>query len=367
MRTWVVTALRTVVLLTFAGAAGWLAVLHPGPGAVPAGDTDGHTADARVVEVGRFRCDGTSGGGAADCATVTVETAGGAAAAFTLADPAGLYRDGRRVVVDVDGDGRPTALLELHRSGGLAAIFVAFAVAVVAVAGRRGARSLVGLAVSVGCLLFIVVPALSSGGPVVTTAAAGGAITAVAAMYLTHGFGADTDVAVCATILTLAVAAVAATVAVDLAALTGATVPEAEALLAAGHTGLPGLLTAAILIGALGAVDDLTVSQTVVVRELAAADPGMPRTQLAAAALRVGREHLAATVNTLVFAYAGAALPLMLLLGYGWVAQITSEALAAELVRALAASVSLTVAMPAATLIAVAVTVAGHSSAAHRN
>jgi uncharacterized membrane protein len=125
---------------------------------------------------------------------------------------------------------------------------------------------------------------------------------------------------------------------------------------------LHGLLLAGIIIGSLGVLDDVTVTQAATVTELAHANPELTRLQLYRAATRVGRAHIASTVNTIVLAYAGASLPLLLLLtadsrGVGEI--VTSEFLAQEIVRSIVATLGLIAAVPITTGLAALVTTAG--------
>lgn len=106
------------------------------------------------------------------------------------------------------------------------------------------------------------------------------------------------------------------------------------------------------MIGALGALDDVTVTQASAVWALGAADPGMSVRELFAAGMRIGRDHVASAVNTLVLAYAGAALPLLLLftVAAGGVTQVlTSQDVATEIVRTLVGSIGLVAAVPVTT------------------
>jgi uncharacterized membrane protein len=115
-----------------------------------------------------------------------------------------------------------------------------------------------------------------------------------------------------------------------------------------------GLLLAGLVIGALGVLDDVTITQTAAVAEVHAADPSLSRARLLAAGLRVGRDHVAATVNTLVLAYAGAALPLLLLTlsGGGFGQVLTGELLATEVVRTLVGAIGIVAAVPVTTALA---------------
>jgi hypothetical protein len=127
---------------------------------------------------------------------------------------------------------------------------------------------------------------------------------------------------------------------------------------------LHGLLLAGIIIGSLGVLDDVTVTQAATVAELAEANPTLPRLRLYQAATRVGRAHIAAVVNTIVLAYAGASLPLLLLIltaGRGVSETLTSEFVAQEIVRSTVATIGLVAAVPVTTALATLIT-AGHGA-----
>jgi hypothetical protein len=175
-------------------------------------------------------------------------------------------------------------------------------------------------------------------------------------LYLSHGVGPKTTAAVVATALALGLTAALSIAFVAASSLTGLASEEAQfANFAVGGLSLQGLLLAGIIIGGLGVLDDVTMSQASLVAELHQANPTAGMAALVAGALRVGRDHIAATVNTLFLAYAGAALPLLILFvtgqdSLGTVA--TTEVVAVEVVRALCGSVGLIAAVPLTTVLA---------------
>jgi hypothetical protein len=175
-------------------------------------------------------------------------------------------------------------------------------------------------------------------------------------LYLSHGIGRKTTAAVVGTALALGLTAALAIAFVAAASLTGLASEEAlSANFAVGGLSLRGLLLAGIIIGGLGVLDDVTMSQASLVAELHHANPTAGMAALVTRALRVGRDHIAATVNTLFLAYAGAALPLLILFvtgqdSLGTVA--TTEIVAVEVVRALCGSVGLIAAVPLTTVLA---------------
>ncbi|HSO51429.1 MAG TPA: YibE/F family protein [Actinomycetes bacterium] len=176
-------------------------------------------------------------------------------------------------------------------------------------------------------------------------------------LYLAHGPGRKTTAAVVGTALALVLTAALTAGFVELTSLTGLASDEAlNASFQVGGISLRGLLLAGIIIGGLGVLDDVTVSQASLVFELRRANPAAGFSELTRGALAVGRDHISATVNTLFLAYAGASLPLLVLFvsggeGLGTVA--TAEAVAVEVVRTLCGSVGLVAAVPLTTLLAV--------------
>jgi uncharacterized membrane protein len=230
-----------------------------------------------------------------------------------------------------------------------------FAAIVVWLGRLRGLSALAGLVLSVAVLLAYIVPAILSGRSPELVALTGGVLIAVIALYLAHGIKFMTHVAAIGTLLSLGLTVVLAAVVTGLADFSGLVSEEASFLMVIGDFDLRGLLLAGIVLGALGALDDVTVTQASAVWEVAAANEALDHRQLFAAGLRVGRDHVASSVNTLLLAYAGAAMPLMLLFGLsgqrlGIVAN--SEVVAVEIVRTLVGSVGLVAAVPITTWLA---------------
>jgi uncharacterized membrane protein len=234
------------------------------------------------------------------------------------------------------------------------------ALAVVGFARWRGLAALAGLAVTFGVLLFFVLPAIMTGQPPLLIAVVGSATIMFVVLYLTHGVSVRTSVAVLGTLASLVLTGVLGALAASVTHLTGYGSEEASSLGIFFHNvDLHGLLLAGIIIGSLGVLDDVTVTQAATVAELSAANPTMSRLRLYQAASRVGRAHIASVVNTIVLAYAGASLPLLVLIvgsGRGVSETLTSEFVAQEIVRSLVATLGLVVAVPITTALAALVT-----------
>ncbi|MFF8813663.1 YibE/F family protein [Streptomyces pactum] len=243
-----------------------------------------------------------------------------------------------------------------------------FALAVVAVGRLRGVFALVALAISFGVLTTFILPAILQGSNPLVVAVIGGSAIMLIALYMCHGLTARTSVAVLGTLVSLLLIGVLGSVFIGWAALTGNTDDQTGLV----HGLYPdieirGLLLAGVIIGSLGVLDDVTVTQTSAVWELKDADPTAGWRKLYASAMRIGRDHIASVVNTLVLAYAGASLPLLLLFSIadsGVATVATSELVAEEIVRTLVGSIGLVASVPVTTALAALVVSADRSPAA---
>jgi uncharacterized membrane protein len=259
---------------------------------------------------------------------------------------------------DATADGRAYAVTEHQRSAPMLWM-LALAVAAILLFGRwRGVSSLAGLAVSFAILLLFVIPAILQGSSPLLVAVVGSSAIMFAALYLTHGVNVHTSVAVAGTLLSLVLTGVLGVVFTSLMRLTGVSGDDSSYLSATqGDIDLRGLLLAGIVIGALGVLDDVTVTQAMTVAEMSSG--GRPsRLQLYRSAIRVGRAHVASAVNTIVLAYAGASLPLLLVIAAGTqpVSELlTSEFLAQEILRSAVGTIGLVASVPITTGLAVLV------------
>jgi len=270
------------------------------------------------------------------------------------------YQIGDEVVVSLSlgPDSTFVAVSDRYRVPLFAALLGAFALAVVVVGGWRGLRSLLALALTLGVVAKIVVPLLLAGWEPVSLAVGAGAAVTLATILLTEGVRPASLAAAGGTFAALALTAGLAAVVNGLAQFTEFQGSEAAVFLQSmGLSGLDlsGLLLAAVIFGALGVLDDVTVTQAAAVHELAEADPEASRSLLVARAMNVGRSHIAATVNTLVLAYLGASLPLLVLFAAGGADPLliaSGETVAVEIVRAVVGSIGIVAAVPLTTLIA---------------
>jgi uncharacterized membrane protein len=301
-----------------------------------------------------------------DCGVATLALAGGpdAGSNVTVPLPSGAgaptaIKAGDRLTVRYDPEsvsGQAYTIIDHERGRSLWLFAAAFVLAVVAFGRWRGLASLAGLGVTFAVLLLFIVPAILGGRPPLLVAVVGAAAITLTVLYLTHGLTSTTTVAVAGTVAALTLTGLLAAAATGLAALTGVTDEDALYLaIRYGQVNMHGLLIAGIIIGALGVLDDITVTQATTVEELARAQPDIGVRDLYRAAARVGRAHIASVINTIILAYAGASLPILLLIADAGqpVGQIlTNPDVATEIVRSIVGTVGLIAAVPITTLLA---------------
>jgi uncharacterized membrane protein len=256
---------------------------------------------------------------------------------------------------------------DFQRRTPLVALALLFAVVVVAVARWRGLAALIGLAITWVVLLWFVLPAVLDGESPLAVALVGSSVMMLFVLYLTGGFNARTTTALLGTLGSLGLTGALASVFVTASHLSGLASEEGVYLqTVGGRVNLSGVILAGIVIGALGALNDVTVTQASAVWELHAVNPNLRARALFRSAMRIGRDHIASTVDTLVLAYVGASLPLFIIftLADRRVGDIlTSEVVAAEVVRTLVGSIGLVASVPLTTGLAAVVVASGRNGA----
>ena len=257
-------------------------------------------------------------------------------------------------------------MLDPDRRVPLVTLAAVCALAVILLGGWRGAFALVGLLATLLVLFLFVVPAIMKGHDPLLVSLVGSVAIAYAALYLSHGVNDRTTIALLGTLGGLLCAAGFATAFMGLTHITGFATEEALFVSVLGsNIDIRGLILGGMMIGALGAIDDMTVTQASAVGELRAVDPRISDRRLLRAGMRIGRDHVASTVNTLVLAYAGASLPLFILFVLSDQPAATvanGEIVATEIVRTLVGSIGLVASVPITTWLAVR---AGRASVEH--
>jgi uncharacterized membrane protein len=269
------------------------------------------------------------------------------------------YTQGQQVVLSYAPNAPKNlqySVSDVERGFPLALLAGIFAVTVVVVGRLHGVMALVALVISFAVLTQFILPAILRGDDPLLVAVVGASAIMLVALYLCHGLNARTSVAVLGTLCSLSLIGILGSVFISWAYLTGNT-SEETGLIHAFYPNIQmqGLLLAGFIVGSLGVLDDVTVTQTSAVWELKDADPNASWRSLYGAGMRIGRDHIASVVNTLILAYAGAALPLLLLFSIarsGVLRVASSELVAEEIVRTLIGSIGLVASVPLTTALA---------------
>lgn len=270
------------------------------------------------------------------------------------------YQVGDRVVVtrEQTPNGDLFYIADFVRTPALGLVFGLFVLVVVAVSGWHGLRSLVGLASSFVVIFWFILPYIERGIDPIVVAIVGAGFIMLITFYLSHGFHRKTTLAVAGTFLALISTGLLSLLFIYFARLTGFATEEAVFLQVVKGSAFnaQGLMLAGIIIGTLGVLDDITLSQASVVQELVQANPKLTSRQLFLQAMNVGKDHIASLVNTLVLVYTGSSLPLLLLFQDSRITTLSLlnyEIIAEEIVRTLVGSMGLVLAVPITTFLAV--------------
>ena len=366
-------SLLTIVVLAIAAAAlAGVFALWPDPDDVPRGENpyagEGvSTVNGEVVQVDPFDCN--SGGEGpdqqpsvpGDCARV-IATTDGQRAVFNL-DP-GRYAAGievgddvRMVRIQPAGQSASYEFLDFRRGMPLMALAIAFAVLVVFVARLRGLFALVGIGVALLALTKFMLPAMLAGESPLPVAIVGSTVIMIAVLYLAHGVSIRTTSALFGTLAGIGMTAAIGLVSTGWTNLSGVGTEDDQTLIATVPAlDLSGVVAATMVIAGLGVLNDVTVTQASAVWELRALRPAADRVAVFTSAMRIGRDHIASSVYTLVFAYAGSAMTVLLLItAYqrGLAEVATTEEIGQEIVRTLVGAIGLVLAVPITTALAV--------------
>ena len=364
-------AIRVFAAVTIAIAvatAVGMAILWPGDTASGVGESIVVDSEAATVErVTEFSCQSL---GTDTCSRVTARLDSGPDKGTTTSfqigvgglDPEVNVGDEVRLVENAVAPGVESvrgqrySLSDFERRRPMLVLALLFAGLVVIFARLRGLLSLVGLAVSLAVVLVFMVPAILDGKSPLAVAVVGSFAVMLTTIALAHGTGAKSLAAMIGTALSLVVTIALAVLFVDLTHLTGLS-SEESLFLQTSETGLSldGLLLAGMVVAALGVLDDVTISQSSTVLALRGANPDQGFRELFGRAMSVGRDHVSATVNTLVLAYVGASLPLLLIFSSSTLSisdALNLELIAKEVVATLVGSIGLITAVPITTALA---------------
>jgi len=255
-------------------------------------------------------------------------------------------------------DGREFySVLEPYRTPWLAVFVTLFILCVLIFGGWQGARGLISLGASLLFIFYLLLPGMLAGYSPILVSLMVASLIIILGSYITHGFNKTTTAAVFGMLITILITGVLAYVAVNVTKLTGFASEEAVYLNfnTRGALNFSGLLLGGILIGLLGVLYDAAISQAISVEELHRVGPHLPRRFILKRAMRIGREHIGALVDTLAIAYVGAALPLLLLFYASdtpILLTLNREIFAVEIVRTMIGGIGLMLTVPITTLVA---------------
>lgn len=272
-----------------------------------------------------------------------------------------VLKEGQKIYINhlvfVDGT-ELYQVRDVDRTKGIYILLGLFAGVVLLFGGTQGARSLLSLAGSFLLIVFVLFPLFLAGYSPLLVSIVVGPLILCLAVFATHGISVRSAVATLGATLAILCTAWIAVFGIDILALTGFFSEETIYLnmSTVGTLDFQGLLLGSIIIGVLGVLDDIAVTQVAVVSELKETNPHISRRELYLRALRVGKEHVSALVNTIVLAYAGVSLPLLLLFSQSaspFMDILNNEIFATEILRTIAGSIGLIATVPITTLLAV--------------
>jgi uncharacterized membrane protein len=370
-RTVLLAGLGVVLLATLVGIGVWW---PPSDTVEKAAENGGEAAQfaapgvtfptGEVVEVGRH-CAGDEAPGTDGCGSLAVRVAGEGEPVVVQVTPdvldSGIVKGDKVELLrrppeaDAVIQEPSYAYFATERNGTLVWLGLAFVVVVLAIARWRGLFALVGLAFGGAVVWWWMLPALLDGAPGVGVALTSASAIMFVVLYTTHGFSLRTSTALAGTIVGIVLTAGIGVVAIGDARLTGISDEGGQILATFGDLDFPALLGCALVIAGLGVLNDVTITQASAVWELRAATPDASRATVFASAMRIGRDHIASTIYTIVFAYVGTALLLLMLLKVydrPILDLLSTEQLAEEVVRTMVTSIGLVLAVPVTTVLA---------------
>jgi len=336
------------------------------PGQLHAQDQDSETLEGKIIEVvdDQKQLDGNGNEyiyqkllvdisrGSLSGETIEIENN-----AVSIMNPVSYEKGDEVVIMHVQSpSGDLFYIIDFVRRDGLFVLFLIFVVLAIVIGRWSGAASLVGMAISFAVIFAFILPRIMDGMNPVLAAIVGSMGIVPVTFYLSHGFNPKTHLAIIGTLITLVMSGILAYFFIEITSLTGFATEEASFLgFEMSGLNMKGILLAGIIIGLLGVLDDITVSQAAIVKELKYTDNKLKSKQLFAKSMNIGRDHIASLINTLVLVYTGASLPLLLLFiktPSPFSELINLELIADEVVRTLVGSIGLILAVPITSFIA---------------
>lgn len=275
-----------------------------------------------------------------------------------------IYKIDEKVIVvaTYNNEGEATYYItDYYRNGPLIILSVVFLLALLAVGRSKGIRSVLSLILSFIVIIYYLIPSILAGSNPVIVSVIGSIIILFSVIYITEGFKIRSHVAVLSLFLTLFITLLISWFFVEISYLSGISSEEIAYLVNIGDIAInfKGLLLAGIIIGTLGVMDDIVISQIVSVEQIINIKNDLSKSDVFKKAFKIGISHISSMINTLFLAYTGASLPLLILFISGksafgsWGQVVNNEAIATEIIRTLTGSIGLILAVPISTFLAV--------------
>jgi uncharacterized membrane protein len=276
-----------------------------------------------------------------------------------------MLKVGDKILVTISSlpDGTTTAhFTDFYRKNSLIVLFLIFVLVSVLISGWKGVRSLLGILLSLGIIILIILPGIQEGKDPLSVSILGAFFFVGMSLYIVYGWNVKTHTAVLGSFIALSITGILSFIFINQTKLTGYGDENMFFIsqMTQNTLNVRSLLLASVIIGTMGVLDDLVISQASAVFELYKTDPTQSFKDLFRTAMNIGKDHIAATVNTLVLTYAGASLPMLLLFSFSNVnfgLAINLEYIAEEIVRMLVGSLGLFTSVPITTTIAALIAV----------
>lgn len=255
--------------------------------------------------------------------------------------------------------GETYAVAGVGRSMGIFILAAIFVGVVLFITGKKGAYALIGLTFTMAVIIAFIIPLILRGFDPILVGIVGAGGCVLVTLYTAYGVNRKSVAALIGIIIALGIVALTAQITVHALNFTGLAEEESAFLLYQTEAvrNFVGLLVAGIIIAGLGVLDDVAVTQAATVEEIHRANPNLRGYRLFQRAMNVGRDHISAVINTLVLAYTGSALPLLLLISFNQFSSgflLSNELVAEEIVRTIISSLGLVLAVPITTGVAIA-------------
>lgn len=275
-----------------------------------------------------------------------------------------LYKEGDKVLVlaSFNEEGDVTYYItDYVRNNSLLYLSIIFVLTLIIISGLKGVRSIISLTFSFLVMIKYIIPQILTGANPLFVSLVGALLILFFMIYITEGFRKESHIAVVSIFISLIITIFLSYFFVNFAKLSGVSSEEVSFLIGLGGTfiNFKGLLLAGIIIGTLGVLDDVVISQITAVEQILEANPNQNKKEIFSRAYKIGISHISSMTNTLFLAYAGVSLPLLILFISGesafnnWGQVVNNEAIATEIVRTITGSIGLILSVPISTGIAV--------------